>query len=163
ALALPPALVEQRVDCPRPAVEELDPAEPGKAVGQRLCPVRSLQFGEGVVVLHEADTGRVELSGEPVVAVDVGLSGGGERGLDTDTGLLQRLVRRCCFTMQRLRPCYQARSRCPTPAQTAPTRSTGGSGPDTPHAPRCRMPGYLGSQGTSGSAAAGGRARTSPG
>jgi hypothetical protein len=84
ALALEPGLAQERVDLACPAIQDLDPAEPGEAVSQGLGLVRVVELGEGVIVLHEADARVVELPGQPVVAVDVDLRGEGEPGLDTD-------------------------------------------------------------------------------
>src|SRR5262249_53278981 len=83
-LALEPGLAQQRVDLPRPTAQGPNPLEPGQAVGQGLGLGRVLELGEGVVALHEADAGGVELPGQPVVAVDVDLGGEGEPGLHAD-------------------------------------------------------------------------------
>jgi hypothetical protein len=64
-----------------PAVQDLDPAEAREAVGEGLCLGRVVELGQGVAVLHEANASVVELSGQPVVAVEVDLGGEGEPGL----------------------------------------------------------------------------------
>src|SRR5262249_37231072 len=75
-----------------PTAQDLDPVEPAEAVGQGLRPSRVLELGEGVVVLHEADAGVVELPGEPVVAVEADLGGEGEPGLDADVPQPELLI-----------------------------------------------------------------------
>jgi len=84
ALALEPGLAQERVDLTRPAIQDLDPAEPREAVGQGLGLERVVELGEGIVVLHEAAARVVELPREPVMAVDIDLRGEGEPGLDAD-------------------------------------------------------------------------------
>src|SRR5713101_7701215 len=84
ALALEPGLAEQGVHRARPAVEDLDPAQPREAIGQGLRLGRVIELGEGVVMLHEADARVEELPGQPVVAVDVDLGGEREPSLHAD-------------------------------------------------------------------------------
>src|SRR5262249_41600881 len=84
ALTRKPGLFEQRIDLPRPALEQFWPGEFGKALSQLLSFGRVVQLRQGVVVLYEADPCLVKLSCQPVMAVDVDLGGEGEPGLHAD-------------------------------------------------------------------------------
>ena len=74
-------LAEQRVDPADPAVEDFHPGQLGKAVGQALGHDGIVEFGEGIVVLDEAELLVQHLPGQPFVAVDVDLDGEGKPGL----------------------------------------------------------------------------------
>src|SRR5271169_2458506 len=65
-----PSLAEERVDLPGPTVEDFDPVEMGKALGQLLGFVGLIELGESVVVLHETKPALGHLSRQPIVAVD---------------------------------------------------------------------------------------------
>src|SRR5262249_12047367 len=84
ALALKPGLAEQGVDLAGPAVQDPHPAETREAVGQGLGLGWVVELGEGVVLLHEAAAGAMQLAGQPVVAVDVDLGGEREPGRHPD-------------------------------------------------------------------------------
>jgi len=77
-------LAEKRVELFGPAVEDRDPGELRKAIGQALSGDGIVELGEGVVLLDEAELGLEHLLGQPVVAVDVDLDGEGKPSLETD-------------------------------------------------------------------------------
>ena len=66
---------QQRIDLPCPTIQDFRPVELGKAVGEALGLDRVVEFGERVVLLHEAQFFLHHLLGKPFVAIDVDLDG----------------------------------------------------------------------------------------